>query len=552
MVATIHFHGIHQLGTPWSDGPAQITQCPLGALQTQEYRFKAYPPGTHYWHAHAVMDVADGLSGPIIIHPKEESTNLEYDDERMLFLQDFYSETGEQQRAGLDNFPFTWIGNPDSLLINGKGLAAACAMEGADPVVCLDTCNDTLAWLPTIEVEANTTYRIRIINSGQLIFQNVAIVGHNMTIVEIEGTIIETPITVANYDVAPGQRVSVLITTDQEPGSYLIETSVRERNITGLFGRAILQYASVEKSLPTVSPEHPLWNASDEGKAIEDSLLTLDPSSYPEAVALQTLEDKVERWVIVGTQNLKLDENGEPMQLRWACNNISDVKPSEPLIARAVRLARENGWPTNLGDTYLDVPQLPPTTWNYSDLIDNGPGPNLGESGTAVIRLKEGQVFEIVLQNVRALNGAAEFHPWHVHGHSFWVIGRGEGTYDAETDVATYNLENPLLRDTATLWPLGWTALRMVAQPGVWLFHCHLTSHMIMGMSFALVVEPEALENPPSEIAFCANLGNASLADSSNSSSPGADNKDGTAATINHVAFVFVVSLFVTSIFMIS
>jgi FtsP/CotA-like multicopper oxidase with cupredoxin domain len=107
------------------------------------------------------------LSGPIIVHPKDPEP-FEYDEERMLFLQDFFIETGTQQYVGLQNYPFTWIGNPNSLLINGKGLASKC-LEGGDnfddPLSCLvDTCNDTLAWTPTIFVDAGKTYRFRIIN----------------------------------------------------------------------------------------------------------------------------------------------------------------------------------------------------------------------------------------------------------------------------------------------------------------------------------------------------------------------------------------------------
>lgn len=510
--ASIHFHGIHQLGTPWADGPAHITQCPLGPHQTQEYRFEAYPAGTHYWHAHAGMDVADGLTGPVIVHPKTPSMDLEYEEDRMLFLQDFYSETGEQQRAGLDNFPFTWIGNPDSLLINGKGLAASCVADGSDVTLCLDTCNDTLAWIPSIEVEGNSTYRFRIINSGQLVMQNVAIEGHEMTIVEVEGTLVDPPVTVSNYDVAPGQRVSVLVTMDQVPGNYWIETTVRERNIEGLTARAILHYQeSGDLAVPTGgSPEHPVWDDSEEAKVVEDSLLTKDPSDYPEAVALTAAEVDIQRWVMVGTQNLRIDEAGNATQIRWAVNNISDVAGPEPLIGKAVRLARENGWPTDLGDDTLDIPKMPPMMWNYTELVGDpgGPGPNLGQQGIAVIRLSEGDVLEIVLQNARALNGVAEFHPWHVHGHSFFVVGRGEGTFDPATDPANYNLENPLLRDTATLWPLGWTAMRMVANnPGVWLFHCHLTSHLNMGMGFAIVVEPDAIGDPSDSVAFCGSHG---------------------------------------------
>ena len=101
--ATIHFHGIHQLGTPWADGAVQVTQCSLSPWQRQVYEFEAYPSGTHYWHAHHGMDVADGLTGPLIVRPKDPEP-FEYDEEQIVFLQDFYIHTGAQQKAGLENY----------------------------------------------------------------------------------------------------------------------------------------------------------------------------------------------------------------------------------------------------------------------------------------------------------------------------------------------------------------------------------------------------------------------------------------------------------------
>jgi L-ascorbate oxidase len=163
---TIHYHGLHLVGAPWSDGPNAITQCALGPGQSQTAEFVAYPPGTHYWHGHLGMDVLDGVTGPIIIHPSEPEP-FDYDEERILFLQDFYMDTGTQQLVGLENWPFTWVGNPDSLLINGKGLATACLDGGdnaGDATACLSTCNDTLAWLSNISVDPGKTYRFRIIN----------------------------------------------------------------------------------------------------------------------------------------------------------------------------------------------------------------------------------------------------------------------------------------------------------------------------------------------------------------------------------------------------
>jgi L-ascorbate oxidase len=170
----IHWHGIHQKGTPYMDGPIGITQCALGSKQSQEYVFAAYPPGTHYWHAHGSLHLADGLSGPIVVHPKDPEP-FKYDDDRILFLQDWYIQTSTQQVVGLLNFPFTWVGNPNSLLINGKGLAPECLANGTNVgnvAVCLPTCQDDPATqLEVVSVEALKTYRLRLINGGQLVSQ---------------------------------------------------------------------------------------------------------------------------------------------------------------------------------------------------------------------------------------------------------------------------------------------------------------------------------------------------------------------------------------------
>lgn len=36
----IHWHGIRQLGTPWADGTASISQCAINPGETFYYRFK--------------------------------------------------------------------------------------------------------------------------------------------------------------------------------------------------------------------------------------------------------------------------------------------------------------------------------------------------------------------------------------------------------------------------------------------------------------------------------------------------------------------------------
>jgi Multicopper oxidase len=82
---SIHYHGLHQVGTPYSDGPAGVTQCALGpGGQSQEYEFIASPAGTHFWHSHAGMHLADGITGPLIVRPKNDTTEpFQYDEERV-------------------------------------------------------------------------------------------------------------------------------------------------------------------------------------------------------------------------------------------------------------------------------------------------------------------------------------------------------------------------------------------------------------------------------------------------------------------------------------
>jgi len=48
---TIHFHGIAQIGTPWSDGVPGISQRPIQPGQSFLYRWTATDYGSYWYHA---------------------------------------------------------------------------------------------------------------------------------------------------------------------------------------------------------------------------------------------------------------------------------------------------------------------------------------------------------------------------------------------------------------------------------------------------------------------------------------------------------------------
>lgn len=501
---TIHFHGIHQKGSVYSDGVAAVTQCGLSPFQTQNLTFTASPSGTHYWHAHQSLLIADGITGALIVNPTQNVNVPQYDEDLVVFLQDWYHTTGTNQRIGLDSEPFVWVGNPDSFLINGKGMFHQCDQGGPS---CLSTCNDTAALLSRIQVEEGKTYRLRIINSGTLLPFNFAIAQHNLTIIEADGTLVD-PVEVENLDITPGQRYSVLLTANKPSNAtvYWTRTISRGREVTKedgteLAGLAVLDYGTDNTTLPAQGsePVQPTWDDEEVGPALDAKLFTQDPESHQEeAIALTS--NVTTAYIMVGTQARRFQDN----RLRWAVNNISNTPEPEPLIVKARRTAQADA----LGAIphTVDIAGTPPTTWNYTDLVDStgGPGIFLQDVMPLVLRLQDGDVVDIVMQNSLALNGVAEVHPWHLHGHAFWIIGQGTGTFDPDTGPETFNLVNPVLRDTFTLWPLGWTAIRFHANnPGVWEFHCHILSHNVMGMGLSIVVSAQDVPDPPPGAVSC-------------------------------------------------
>ena len=64
---TIHWHGMLQTGTPYYDGVAAVTQCPIAPGKSMTYTFTADNFGTSCYHTHFSSQYVDGIFGPITI-----------------------------------------------------------------------------------------------------------------------------------------------------------------------------------------------------------------------------------------------------------------------------------------------------------------------------------------------------------------------------------------------------------------------------------------------------------------------------------------------------
>ena len=69
----IHFHGIHQAASPWSDGTPGVSQVAIKPGAVYLYRWRAEEPGVFFYHGHSRGHIMDGLYGAIVIKPGEDT-----------------------------------------------------------------------------------------------------------------------------------------------------------------------------------------------------------------------------------------------------------------------------------------------------------------------------------------------------------------------------------------------------------------------------------------------------------------------------------------------
>jgi FtsP/CotA-like multicopper oxidase with cupredoxin domain len=132
----VHFHGIEQLHTPWSDGMPGVSQRGIEPGASFLYRWNANEYGTYWYHAHLRSQLSDGMYGAIIVKPTPTEPTafrtISKDPAEIaamrqaenspipLMVSDWSHFTSEEFdsimfNVNIDNFCV------DSILINGKG-----------------------------------------------------------------------------------------------------------------------------------------------------------------------------------------------------------------------------------------------------------------------------------------------------------------------------------------------------------------------------------------------------------------------------------------------
>lgn len=500
---SVHFHGVDQRGTPWMDGVSGVTQCGIppaggrgGGSWTYEFTV-AGQRGTFWYHAHAAVQYTDGLYGPIVVRDPEGEMVPRPDAERVVFLGENYhayagdlaghylapSSPWEPDEAGVE--PLS-----DNLLINGQNTF--------DCSVVSTTFNSTFrqknapectgGQVYTTSIRPGTTMRLRLINHSSYLSYWFSIDKHPLTIVEIDGVEVE-PIVSQGVHVNIGQRYSVIISATEKVGDYTIRS--------GLEKECFLPYSTYTSS--------GLESIGYQAKGI------LRYERDEESEGEETLEEQ------------DTDEQKEEAETTnpWGCGDMPFDMP-KPMRQEAAYELRE-GDPTHIVDfqfrqvgeinrIFLNKTSWSPyqddaTLWQVaSDERDNdfttdagGVYHNWGfRLDQQVLLVPDGSgAAQVAINSLDAME-----HPFHMHGHSVQVVGWGPGRYDpsssppsSSTTTTTWNLANPLRRDTFTVPADSHVVIRFRADnPGIWVMHCHVAWHLEAGMLVSFLERPGDLK----------------------------------------------------------
>ncbi|OAL35377.1 hypothetical protein AYO20_05428 [Fonsecaea nubica] len=498
-----HWHGLALSAAPYADGAPQAAQWPIppGRFYDYELHPSASEAGTSFYHSHVGFQ-AITATGALIVKDAVPPPYA-YDEEIIMKIGDFYPEEDHTIESQLTGVPWIWTGDPTSLLINGQ---SGTARGSSDPGSSDQSCQP---WV--MNVEAGKTYRVRVIGSTALSLVLFGLEQHdNLTIIETDNSYVY-PVQTPYIQVDTGQRFSFLLQT-KSPSElqclggqtkFWIQFETREGQGT-VFAWAILNYTDVGLST----------SQALESSQVQSCRYLTSHSSCPDPVPtapILELPTNVTDWLEYAFQNPPLAGYEAPPDATEVTRRII-VSTSQFLqnsSGNTVMISNNRYWSDSapLGPT-TDTPYLVEILQNasingvtpdYGRAIANGGFDLLSQTYPARI----GEVLEIVWQNAASYPaGIYGPHPMHAHGGPYWDMGSGPGEYSPEAHAAlleSHSADNVPYpgsrRDTTMLYKYtlqspepgqvnGWRVWRIritERNVGVWMMHCHILQHIVMG-----------------------------------------------------------------------
>ena len=542
---SIHWHGMHQKNTPWMDGVAGISHCPIIPGASFTYIFKADPSGTFWYHSHSGAQRTEGIFGALIVKEVGNTPKLNLKaEEHILSLLDWQLEPSDvlftRLRSKIGFFPPSipygavptggpyWVkfGADNTLvgtipywsgIINGLGRHPSVPYNSSRLSVFNVAYRDDTVANPAY-------YRFRLIGAQSLYAYRFSISGHSLLLMATDGYLIQ-PVQVDYIIIHGGER---------------FDFALKPKNVSeaGSSRDYLILAETLEVDTSAAGPPYPSFNHTAEAILhYGDNTNQPSSASYSQISASYSLD--------CGKNGLRpciaincLFESYHP-SYNTSCMTLTSLQLLYPTPANELP-----GTPTStiflnfgfegVGSAVNGRNFVPPTF-----PLQSQPGKSLADeyicsSGvvdcsktscfcTNIVNITNNSTVEMVFSSVgRGYNFA---HPIHLHGHSFHVASINYGTYSSSTGFVTgtntnvtcnsdyyctdptwnskYLPSNPTVtsttirKDTIIVPAGGYVRVRFIANnPGYWFLHCHLEPHQVEGMS-VLIDELQNQQNPP-------------------------------------------------------
>ena len=265
----------------------------------------------------------------------------------------------------------------------------------------------------TVDLVPGKSHRLRLINTAVEDPIRVSIDNHQMQVITSDFVPIE-PIFADSVVLAIGMRYDVIIFANQTIGNYWLRAEAE----TGCSSppqqpaQGIVRYAGASNSEPTTSSTVTSSGCTDPG--ILSPIVPNKAGSEGEFKA-QARDLNVSLSTPGPTTN-----NQNVVLWRVSESNI-DVQWDDPML----QYVREGNTTYPSTENIIELPNA--GVWTYWIVQDTSAG--------------------------------QPWHPIHLHGHDFYILGSGNGTFDASTHLEELKFDNPTRRDSANLPAAGWIAI---------------------------------------------------------------------------------------------
>jgi FtsP/CotA-like multicopper oxidase with cupredoxin domain len=260
---------------------------------------------------------------------------------------------------------------------------------------------------------AGSTYRIRLVNGAIDTHFKFMIDSHNLTVIAMDLVPI-VPYSTQVLSIGMGQRYDIVVDASESSGDFWIraipQTACSDNDSADNI-KGILRYDSTSTDDPTTSAYSYTDSCDDEDMSGLVPYLALDASDETEEDDFAVTVGKsgnVFKWYMAATTFVA--EWADPTLLQ-----IYDNSTNFTTSSHVIELDTADEWVYFIIETSQAIP-----------------------------------------------------HPIHLHGHDFYVLAQGSGTYDNST--VTLGLTNPPRRDVAMLPSSGYLVIGFQTDnPGAWL-----------------------------------------------------------------------------------